>query len=210
MRGKVIVWNPRRWQWCKDLTTMGRLIMGFRSTDLIVFLQHRNLAQHVHLMCPDKSAANILLNTEFIHYCCWVFRRQDEQNQHPSPTDGMREGQLQAYSVLHKACMCTWDPLPSAHWHFQYTDSRKTQLSELTVTPQIPLLCTAQLEKTGRTEGTLRRVQRCNLSCGGKGSYGKRVLLSMWDEQRHEFPAIPFFFLGISFYFFLPLGLKSW
>lgn len=69
------------------------------------------------------------------------------KNQHQSPTDGTREGQLQAYSALHKACKHTWNPLPPELWHFLYTGRRKIQLSELTVTPQIPLVCAAQSEK---------------------------------------------------------------
>lgn len=147
IRRKVIDPSPQRWMRCKDLATIGCLIIGFRSIDLWACLQQRNLAEHVPAICPAESAANTLLNTEFIHYYCWVFRRQDEQNQHQSPTDGTREGQLQAYGALHKACKRTWNPLPPEPWHFRYTGSREMQLSELTVTPQIPLLCAAQLEK---------------------------------------------------------------
>lgn len=113
----------------------------------LVGLQQRNLVEHVPAICPAESAAHTLLNTKFIHYYCWVFRRQDKQNQHQSPTDGTREGQLQAYSALHKACKRTWNPLPPELWRFHYTGSRKIQLSELTVTPEIPLLCAARLEK---------------------------------------------------------------
>ena len=131
-------------------------------------LQQRNLAERVPTICPAESAANTLLNIKFIHYYCWVFRRQDEQNQHQSPTDGTREGQLQAYGALHKACKRTWNPLPPELWHFRYTGSRKIQLSELTVTPQIPLLYAAQSEKIAGLEE--HSVQRCNLSCGSKGS----------------------------------------
>lgn len=80
---------------------------------------------------PD-SAANALLNAEFIHYYCWLSRRQDEQNQHQSPTDGTRGGQLQAFGALHTAGERTWNPLPPELRCFRSTGSRKIQLSELT------------------------------------------------------------------------------
>lgn len=101
-----------------------------------------------------ESAANTLLNTEFIHYYCWVFRRQDEQNQHQSPTDGTRGGQLQAYGALHTAGERTWNPLPPELQHFRYTGSRKIQLSELTArkSPCLVLPSREFRQDSGNTE----------------------------------------------------------
>lgn len=89
---------------------------------------------------PD-SAANALLNAEFIHYYCWLSRRQDEQNQHQSPTDGTRGGQLQAFGALHTAGERTWNPLPPELRCFRSTGSRKIQLSELTACKSLTLCC---------------------------------------------------------------------